>query len=203
MHCVSVCVSVFVYVLAHIYSFCEYVKPKLITLLCAKPNRFCLKRDIWVNLHVYIYFLWNLCRINKRCKSFISQSEKVIKNEHINNNNHLVETENEAKDKCFEELTKRMAAEKNTARKIQPAKEKKQTHTAKRTQFGPPVDIDCYYVLLLLRSYNAHMMKIADNSASFSLFGPRGLSRLFLVLLVRDNDFRYWYVSFFISLHFW
>lgn len=55
----------------------------------------------------------------------------MIKNEHINNNNHLVETENEAKDKCFEELTKRMAAEKNTARKIQPANEKKATHTAK------------------------------------------------------------------------
>lgn len=39
----------------------------------------------------------------------------MIKNEHINNNNHLAETENEAKDKCFEELTKRMAAnEKNS-----------------------------------------------------------------------------------------
>lgn len=114
----------------------------------------------------------------------------MIKNEHINNNNHLAETENEAKDKCFEELTKRMAANEKTARTTTTGEKTKQT------QFGPPVDIDCYYVLLLLRSY-MHMMKIADNSrqqrASFSfpfspfIFLARSLD--YFETLVRDNDF--------------
>lgn len=131
----------------------------------------------------------------------------MIKNEHINNNNHLAETENEAKDKCFEELTKRMAAnEKKTATATTTGEKTKQT------QFGPPVDIDCYYVLLLLRSY-MHMMKIADNSHSsahpfpfpFSpfIFLARSLARSLFQLFWNIGSwycFWYWGIDFGISL---
>lgn len=47
----------------------------------------------------------------------------------------------------------------NEDKEEEESQEEKKKEEQNRTQFGPPADIDCYYVLLLL---SAHMMKIAD-----------------------------------------
>lgn len=53
-----------------------------------------------------------------------------------------------------------MATRAKTKKKKKKKKaEKSKKEEQNRTQFGPPADIDCYYVLLLL---SKHMMKIAD-----------------------------------------
>lgn len=55
----------------------------------------------------------------------------------------LFETENEPRDKCILKRVDRKDGTNVSSR----------SQTTKWTQFGPPVVIDCYYILLLLRAH--------------------------------------------------